>query len=294
MRRLLIQAKEDGCYEMVILELATGLRRGEIAALKWEDVDFVTGDIRIDKQLYPENGKQFLIDPKTKASMRTLMLPPQVLRVLSEFRKNQIPQSEWVFASPRDPDRAYTPSAIYRKIQKSLERAECKVVRFHDLRHPFATTVLEHGMDIKMLSTIIGHTSSATTIDIYSHVTDHMQLQAANKIEKGFGRNEAFEAGETAETDLPEQSTEKPVIKPFEPYKGKVRKPGTGCLYQINDHLWEGSYHPTNDDGKREGHTVYAKNREECEKLLEAMIEEVRNRIKAEKEQRKNETETAS
>ena len=64
--------------------------------------------------------------------------------------------------------------------------------------------------------------------------------------------------------------------------------------YQINDHLWEGSYHPTNADGKREGHTVYAKTREECEKLLETMIEEVRNRIKAEKEQRKNETETAS
>ncbi len=88
--------------------------------------------------------------------------------------------------------------------------------------------------------------------------------------------------------------TEKPVIKPFEPYKGKIRKPGTGCLYQINDHLWEGSYHPTNVDGKREGHTVYAKTREECENLLETMIEEVRNRNKAEKEQRKNETETAS
>ena len=68
----------------------------------------------------------------------------------------------------------------------------------------------------------------------------------------------------------------------------------TGCLYQINDHLWEGSYHPTNSDGKREGHTVYAKTREKCEKLLEAMIEEVRDRIKAEKEQRKNETETVS
>ena len=53
-------------------------------------------------------------------------------------------------------------------------------------------------------------------------------------------------------------------------------------------------YHPTNADGKRESHTVYAKTLKECEKLLETMIEEVRNRIKAEKEQRKNETETAS
>lgn len=249
--------------------------------MKWEDVDFVTGDIRIDKQLYPENGKQLLIDPKTKASMRPLMLPPQVLRVLSEFRKNQIPQSEWVFASPRDPDRAYTPSAIYRKIQKSLERAECKVVRFHDLCHTFATTALEHGMDIKMLSTIIGHTSSATTIDIYSHVTDSMQLQAANKIEKGFGRNEQYADGEVR---IMEKKSMEYMPEQFKAYEGEKRKPGKGCLYQINDCLWEGSYHPTNADGKRESHTVYASTREECEKLLETMIEEVKQSINAEKD----------
>ena len=284
MRRLLIQAKEDGCYEMVILELSTGLRRGEIAALKWEDIDFSTGNIRIDKQLYPEKGEQLLIDPKTKASVRTLILPPQVINVLSEYRRNRIPQSEWVFASPRDPDRAYTPSAIYRKIQKSLERAGCKVIRFHDLRHTFATTALEHGMDIKMLSTIIGHTSSATTIDIYSHVTDGMQLQAANKIEKGFGRNEQYADGEV---HVPEQKNSDCPSEPFKPHKGEKRKPGTGCLYQVNDHLWEGSYHPTNVDGKREGHTVYAKTREDCENLLETMIEEVKARINAEKEARR-------
>ena len=294
MQRLLIQAKEDGCYEMLILELSTGLRRGEFAALEWDDLNMSTGELRIDKQVYRVKGELTVSQPKTKASTRTVILPPTVVKVLADYKEKQDPPSKWIFPSPHDPAKTRDPGAIRYKVQKAMERAGCKVVRFHDLRHTFATTALEHGMDVKMLSTIIGHTSSATTIDIYSHVTDHMQLQAANKIEKGFGRNEAFEAGETAEADLPEQSTEKPMIKPFEPYKGKIRKPGTGCLYQINDHLWEGSYHPTNADGKREGHTVYAKTREECEKLLETMIEEVRNRIKAEKEQRKNETETAS
>ena len=71
-----------------------------------------------------------------------------------------------------------------------------------------------------------------------------------------------------------------PVRPPFAPYKGKVRKPGTGGIYQINDQLYEGRYTPTNAQGKREVHTVYAKTKEECEVLLEQMIVEVREKIK--------------
>ena len=82
---------------------------------------------------------------------------------------------------------------------------------------------------------------------------------------------------------------EEPVLQ-FTPYKGKLRKPGTGCIYQINDHLWEGSYHQTNAEGKREGHTVYAKTREECEILFEEMIAEVKARIKEEKIAKRQET----
>ena len=77
-------------------------------------------------------------------------------------------------------------------MRKVLDRAECKQIRFHDLRHTFATMALENGMDVKTLSAIIGHVSSATTIDIYSHITDAMQLQAANRIEKQIGKGEAF------------------------------------------------------------------------------------------------------
>ncbi len=67
---------------------------------------------------------------------------------------------------------------------------------------------------------------------------------------------------------------------PFAPYKGKVRKPGTGGIYELNDHLFEGRYSPTNAQGKREVHTVYAKTKEECEVLLEQMIVEVREKTK--------------
>lgn len=146
-----------------------------------------------------------------------------------------------------------------------------------------------HVMDIKTLSAIIGHVSSATTLDIYSHITDEMQKSAANKIEKHFAKNEPFEQSEYEAEKVPEKDVNAQCSQNFEPYKGKIRKSGTGGIYKINDTLFEGRYSPTNAHGKREVHTVYAKTREECEKLLEEMIPQVRAEIKAEKDKLKAE-----
>ena len=282
MRRFLIQSKQDDFYELALLELATGMRRGEICALKWSDLDFETGALHIQRQAYHIDHGVVISEPKTKQSCRSIILPPSVLNVLRQYR--EAVDSEWMFPSPVKEGEPLNPNGVYRKMVKILDRAQCKRVRFHDLRHTFATTALEHGMDIKTLSAIIGHVSSATTLDIYSHITDEMQANAANKIEKRFAKNEPFEQSEYETQKQAPSSAES-----FEPYKGKIRKSGTGGIYELNDHLFEGRYSPTNAYGKREVHTVYANTREECERLLSEMIPKVREEIKAEKERLKAE-----
>ena len=282
MRRFLLQAKEEGCYEMAVLELATGLRRGEFCALQWDDLNLQTGELRIQRQTYRVGKEVVISPPKTKASVRTVILPPAVLEILAAYRETV--HSRWIFPSPVKEDSCWDPGAIRKKLQRVMAHAGCKVVRFHDLRHTFATTALEHGMDVKTLSACIGHISASTTLDIYSHVTDSMQAQAAGRIEAEIGTGEAYTPRETPFTAA-EEITPAPLENTkFEPYRGKIRRSGAGGIYELNDHLFEGRYTPTNAHGKREVHTVYAKTRVECEALLAEMIERVRADIKAEKE----------
>ena len=215
--------------------------------------------------------------PKTKASNRSVVLPAPVLGVLEAYQKAST--SRWMFPSPVKEESPMDPAAVRKRLSTVLERADCKHIRFHDLRHTFATASLEHGMDVKTLSTIIGHVSSTTTLNIYAHVTDEMQRTAAAKIDQGIGKRTSLHPTETA--------PRKPAPSTFQPHKGKRRKPGTGCISQINDHLWEGRYSPIWPDGKKHARNVYAQTREECEGLLADLIQQMKAEIAGEREQLK-------
>ena len=134
-QRFLIQAKAEGMYELFLLELTTGLRRGEILALTWDDLNFETGELRISKQVTPVGGKNIISEPKTKAAFRTIILPPAMAALLREYRKEVF--SSLMFPSRIKPDQPIDPGYVRKRLQQILERADCKRVRFHDLRHPY-------------------------------------------------------------------------------------------------------------------------------------------------------------
>ena len=277
MQKLLIQAKEEKYYELFLLEFATGLRLGELTVLQWEDLNLTTGELRISKQAVVIGSEVVVTEPKTKAAVRTLLLPPKVLEVFREYRKRNV--SRWLFPSPKKEDSPLLPSVVRQRLHRLLDHAGCERMRFHDLRHTFATLALENGMDVKTLSAMLGHVSAATTLDIYTHITDDMRLTAAANIDRGIGKAAPQEdASEPGQETAPAQ-VEKPSMTDFKPYVGRKRKSGTGCVTEINDHLFEGRYSPKWPDGKKHARNVYAHTREECEEKLKVLIVEMKAEI---------------
>lgn len=269
MQRLLIQAKEEGFYEMFLLDISTGLRRGELLALKWDDVDFNTGEIRISRQVNKAEDKLVISEPKTKSSVRTIVLSAPVLKMLRQYKESA--KSEWLFPSPINPDLPREPSACRKKLTQILEHANCKHVRFHDLRHTFATMAIENGIDIKTVAALLGHNTVATSINTYTHTTDEMRRAAASNIDRKIGGVEPLNNIRVSE----QPSAENAPRAKFEAYKGKKRKPGTGYIKQLSPNCWLGRYTPT-INGKRTSYNIYAPTEIECEEKLAELIKSIR------------------
>ncbi len=228
--------KDAVWHDFFYTELTTGLRRGEICGLMWSDFDEHNGILKVSRTLHKEKGGRLVAgDTKTYAGTRKIVLPPSTAQFLRDRKKKSF--SPWIFHDPLRPEAPVNPSSAYRQLKKFLSNAGLPNIRFHDLRHTFSTAALEHGMDIKTLSTIIGHVSSSTTLNIYAHVTDEMRRTAAVKIDQGIGRAEPQAEIETA--------PRKPAPSTFHPHKGQRRKAGTGCITQINETSGKGATPPS-------------------------------------------------
>ena len=162
-------------------ELTTGLRRGEICGLKWKDFDEVSGTLKVCRTVYREDGSGLTAgDTKTSAGTRKIVLPLSTAALLSKRKASAM--TEWIFPNPLKPEQPADPGSAYRRLKVLLKQAGLPSIRFHDLRHTFATHALASGVDVKTLSGILGHTKAAFTLDTYTHTTGDMQRRASEVV----------------------------------------------------------------------------------------------------------------
>ena len=171
-------ANVRGLLPMFYLELVSGLRKGDLTALLWSDLDIQNRTISVSKQYVKNpNGELTLSRPKTETSVRKVSIPQEAIDLLiAEHDKH--PDNPYMFPSPITGE-MYYPDSIVNLHKKILKDAGLPHIRFHDLRHTFATHALSSGVDAKTLAGILGHTKASFTLDTYAHTTGDMQKRAA-------------------------------------------------------------------------------------------------------------------
>jgi integrase len=184
-------------YPAVLLALHTGARRGEILAMRWKSVDLDHGVVRIVQSLVQVGKTVRFKEPKTGRA-RTVTLAPVAVDELRRVKREQaeallllgIRQSPSTLVCARRDGEPLQPQSLTHEFPRFLGRLgeDFPRVRFHDLRHTHATLLLESGENPKVVQERLGHTTIKTTLDLYSHVTETMQQQAAVRLDDTFRR----------------------------------------------------------------------------------------------------------
>ncbi len=170
--------KDDVWHDFFYTELTTGLRRGEICGLMWSDFEERSGTLQVSRTLHKEKGGRLVVgDTKTYAGTRKITLPPSTAELLKERKRRSF--SPWIFHDPLRPEAPVNPGSAYRQLKVILKQAGLPDIRFHDLRHTFATHALASGVDAKTLAGILGHSKASFTLDTYTHTTGDMQKRAS-------------------------------------------------------------------------------------------------------------------
>lgn len=193
-RKLLTTAQGERLEAAYVLALSTGMREGELLALKWRDVDLDEGVIRIQTTLKRAPlGKRTIGKPKTAGSRRKVMLTPTAQSALKRHKVRQLEERLQAGPGWQDHDLVFTntvgnaldPTNFYRYQYKPLlKRAGLPYIRFHDLRHSAATLLLLSGVHPKVVSEMLGHSSINITLNLYSHVLPDMQASATTAMER--------------------------------------------------------------------------------------------------------------
>jgi integrase len=201
-QRLLAACEDSELYAIVFVAVATGLREGEILALRWSDVDLHGSSAHVTRTLQYVSGRGLLFrEPKTSRSRRRVSLSRETVAVLSEHRRRQLERRLALGPGYEDQNLVFVGSAgkpippysVSQRFATLVKAAGIGPLRFHDLRHTSATLMLSAGVHPKIVSERLGHSGVAITLDTYSHVLPGLQEEAANLLD-AFLRSPARDA----------------------------------------------------------------------------------------------------
>ncbi len=183
---LLETAQDNHYYPVIYTAVSTGLRQAELLGLRWRDIDLDMLSISVTQALYKRRGVCQFKEPKTAHSRRRVAMTPKLALFLREYRAEResiywqlgkpLTLDDLVFASVEG--KPLDPSMLSHEFARIAKQAGLENVRFHDLRHTFASLMFLRGAKPKVISEALGHSSVAFTMDVYSHIIEGMQSDA--------------------------------------------------------------------------------------------------------------------
>ena len=194
--RLLEMACGERFEALYVLAIGTGLRRGELLGLRWDDVDLERSTLRVGRALVREGGRHTIGETKTRRGRRQINLTPRMVNALKTHRKNQLEEKMKLAGLYKDHGLIFatgvgTPvnpeNLVKRSFKPLLKKSGLPEIRFHDLRHTCATIYLGRSIHPKFVQELLGHATIAMTLDTYSHYLPSMGDQAAAAMEAAIG-----------------------------------------------------------------------------------------------------------
>lgn len=193
---LLEHVKAHRLEALLTLAITTGMRRGELLGLHWQDISFEGCSLRVNRAVsYTKSHGYIETEPKTAKSRRTIMLPVFVVEVLINHRSQQDTQRREAGKAWTERDLVFTnaegnyvnESGMLRTFKRLLAKCGLPRMRFHDLRHSAATILFSWGTHPKVVQEILGHSQISMTLDVYSHMLPSMQEDVTKRWDNDFG-----------------------------------------------------------------------------------------------------------
>ncbi len=199
--QLLLNHSEEPYRTMFLTAIMTGMRRGELFGLQWGDIDWNRNMISVKRGLFwlihdekeaKDKARWRFVSPKSKRSIRSIDMSPTLSKALQIHRiKCPVSPFDLVFCNkngnPIDPD-----NMVHREFHPTLVRAGLRKIRFHDLRHTYASLLLAQNENLKFIQSQLGHASIQTTIDRYSHLMPNHNVGVGSRLDENiFGSSRA-------------------------------------------------------------------------------------------------------